>query len=227
MKAPGHIVEDIVGHRFAEPALLREALTHSSALNDRDGVARDYQRLEFLGDRVLGLVVSSYLVSEYPDLPEGELALRLNALVNRETLADVAADLGFDEAIIVGAREKDVRGRGRTSVLADIFEAVIGATFLDGGLVPAKAFIERVLSSHMASLDTIEKDPKSRLQEYLQGRGLGLPKYDIIQQDGPPHAPVFIIEARSDDGHRTEGRGTSRREAERQAALAMLKEFDE
>jgi len=226
MNAPHHFVEDIVGHRFAEPALLREALTHSSALSDRDGVLRDYQRLEFLGDRVLGLVVSTYLVSEYPDLPEGELALRLNALVNRETLADVAAGLGLDEAIIIGAREKDVRGRGRTSVLADIFEAVIGATFLDGGLLPAKAFIERALSSRMSNLDAIEKDPKSRLQEHLQGRGQGLPEYEIIRQEGPPHAPVFTIEARSDDGHRTEGQGTSRREAERQAALAMLKELD-
>ena len=118
MNTPDHFVEDIVGYRFSEPALLLEALTHSSALSDRDSVARDYQRLEFLGDRVLGLVVSTYLVSEYPDLPEGELALRLNALVNRETLAEVAAGLGLDEAIIVGAREKDVRGRGRTSAWA-------------------------------------------------------------------------------------------------------------
>ncbi len=227
MKSQLEEIAKITGHMFADPELLREALTHSSAISEKSDGQRDYQRLEFLGDRVLGLVISSYLVTNDPDMPEGELSLRLNALVKRETLAQASEKLQFDQFVIVGPSEKDIKGRGRTSILADIFESVLGAIYLDGGLEPAGKFVEAALGELIAAVDLVKKDPKSRLQEYLQGQARGLPSYDIVAQEGPPHAPEFTIKVETEDSLSALGKGTSRREAERQAALAMLKEFGE
>ncbi len=214
-------LSDLLGHRFADRALMLEALTHSSALNPDRAAGRDYQRLEFLGDRVLGLIVAAYLVKLDPDMSEGDLAIRLNALVRRETLAEVADEFGLADFIIVGAGERDVLGRGRASILADIFEAILGALYLDGGIPAARQFAEKCLQSRIANLDQVQKDAKSRLQEFLQGQGLALPSYSIVSQAGPPHAPTFTIRATSEQVI-AEGRGSSRREAERDAAEHLL-----
>jgi len=227
MKSENAGIERAIDYVFSDKMLLQEALTHSSALAQKKQRVRDYQRLEFLGDRVLGLVISSHLVLHDQDAVEGELSLRLNALVNGETLTEAAEKLHLDQYIIVGSGEKDIRGRGRASILADVFEAIIGAIYLDGGLEAARSFVENALGDLIAAVDQVQKDPKSRLQEYLQGQARGLPAYQIVAQEGPDHAPSFTVQVTTEDGQTASGGGATRREAEREAASVMLKGFEE
>ena len=211
-----------LGHRFATPALLKEALTHPSASGRRGGKTLNYQRLEFLGDRVLGLVVAELLYRRFPREPEGDLARRLAALVREETLARVAEGLDLGAFMLVAKSDEGAGERQNPSLLADVCEAVIGALYLDGGLAVARAFIEPqwlpLLSADLAP----PQDAKTALQEWAQGRGLPLPHYRETGREGPDHEPRFTV-AVSVAGHdAAKGEGRSKRAAEQAAAERLL-----
>lgn len=207
-----------LGFRFKNPDLLRRALTHRSAGRD------NYERLEFLGDAVLGLVVAEALYERYGG-DEGNLSRLRASLVNRETLAEVAATLGLGDALVLGPGELKSGGFRRATILADAFEALIGAIYLDSGYDIARTFVRRVFEERLATLPDVSmlKDPKTRLQELLQGQGLPLPDYEVTETTGQPHARRFTVICRVASRHlASRGEGTSRREAEQEAALAML-----
>lgn len=209
-------------HSFRQPELLREALTHPSVSG-----ARNYQRLEFLGDRVLGLVIAEMLYARYPNLREGALARKLADLVRRETLAEIAQAAGIDQAIVLARSAEEDGGRAKAAILADACEAVIGALYLDGGLRPARRFIERHWDALLSDRSRGGRDAKSSLQEWAQGRGLPPPVYREISRSGPDHAPSFVIEVNVQGRAPKSGEGSSKRLAEMAAAEAMLKEIND
>ncbi len=211
----------LLGHVFTQPALLEEALSHPSLDRRRLG-GRDYQRLEFIGDRVLGLVISTALYHDDPNADEGGLAVRFNTLVRRETVAQAALLVGLGPHILLGKSEDRQGGREKPAILADVCEAVIGALYLDGGLAAAEAFVLRYWADFMASSGEATKDPKTQLQECLQGKNGKPPRYKVATQEGPDHAPIFTVEVRADGLEIAEGQGGSRQEAEKSAAKAML-----
>lgn len=215
---------DALGHEFADPSLLEEALTHRSA-----GVGRiiGYERLEFLGDRVLGLVVADMLMDAFPAENEGALARRLAALVREETLADVARDIGLGAEIRLGSGESEGGGRENNAILADVCEAVIAAIYRDGGLETARRFIERHLAGRLAAELSPPQDAKSALQEWAQGRGLPLPVYRIVERDGPDHAPRFTISVEVAGKPPASATGHSKRIAEQAAAQVLFDEIGE
>jgi ribonuclease III len=232
---------DTLGHRFAEPELLREALTHPSAVvgasgrtsgrtggrtSKRAGARPDrpygYERLEFLGDRVLGLVVAELLYQAFPQENEGALAKRLAALARRETLAGVAAAAGLGEHIILSRGEAEAGGRRNPALLADACEAVIGALYLDGGLPVAERFIHRHWQPLMAAEARPPQDAKTALQEWAQAAGLPLPVYETVRTEGPPHEPMFAIAVRVEGHAPATASGRSKRAAEQAAATALL-----
>ncbi len=215
----------LLGHEFAQPALLEEALSHPSLDRRRRG-GRDYQRLEFLGDRVLGLVISTALYRDDPGADEGGLAVRFNNLVRRDTVADAARLFGLGSYVLLGKSEARQGGRDKPAILADVCEAVIGALYLDGGLAVAEAFVLRYWAGFMASSSNAAKDPKNQLQELIQGKDGKPPRYQVLAQDGPDHAPCFTVEVRADGIKSATGRGGSRQEAEKEAAKAMLAGLD-
>ncbi|MGE0253826.1 MAG: ribonuclease III [Alphaproteobacteria bacterium] len=207
---------DTLGHRFARPDLLAEALAHASA-----GSGRDYQRLEFLGDRVLGLVIAEHLLERFPTASEGDLTPRLVALVRQETLAEIGAALGLGAHILTSPGEAGAGVRASPAILADIVEAIIAALYLDGGLAAARAFILR----HWAALvDTAlpPRDAKTALQEWAQARRLPLPSYRVAGRTGPDHAPEFTVEASVRGQPPATAAGPSKREAEQRAASLLL-----
>lgn len=213
----------ILGYRFSDPGLLDGALTHPSVA-DRQGAAT-FERLEFLGDRVLGVVIAEMLFLAFPKEREGELARRFTHLVRRETLSEIATASGLAAHLhqAVGSLEG---GRKHSVVLADTCEAVIGALYLDGGLAAVQAFIERYWRPLIRRNATPPKDAKTTLQEWVLARGLPLPSYRTVATEGPPHARLFTIEARAVDpkGHlRTaQGQGGSKRLAEQSSAEALM-----
>jgi ribonuclease-3 len=220
----------IVGHEFARPALLREALTHRSALAGRTivrgrtmrGTGRgSNERLEFIGDRVLGLIVAEWLAERFPDEQEGALGPRLAYLVSQPVIAGIAEGLGLPAALAVAPGESRAGVRKRATVLADATEALIGAVYLDGGLAPARDFIRRAWAQVMEGMAEPPKDPKTALQEWLLARAQGLPAYEVVSREGPPHNPRFVI-AVSGGGARGEGSAGSKRAAERLAAADLL-----
>jgi len=207
---------------FAQPTLLDEALTHSSAGTP------NYERLEFLGDAMLGLVVAEALWRRCPDAPEGDLSRRRAALVKRESLASLARRLELGEYVRLGPGELRTGGHARDSTLADAFEALIGAVYVDQGFVAARDLILRLFDGRIAQVAarSAAKDPKTRLQELLQARRLDLPEYEVIEVSGEQHAQRFIVRCRLPGlGHETRADGTSRRRAEQQAAELMLGEL--
>ena len=206
-----------LGHYFARPELLVEALTHPST-----AAGQDNQRLEFLGDRVLGLVIAEALVAADPQATEGDLAPRLNALVRKETCAEVAAELDLGPALRMGRSEMLTGGRRKTALLGDAMEAVIAAVYLDAGLEPARALILRAWGDRIGSARAVARDPKTSLQEWAQARGLPPPAYADLDREGPDHAPVFSGEARHADGRAAAGRAASKRAAQQAAAEALL-----
>lgn len=214
-------LEDRLGHRFRKPALLREALTHPSV-----GGPVNYQRLEFLGDRVLGVVMADALFARFPNLKEGSLARRFASLVKRETLAEVALGVGFDRALFLAKGAEDEGGRQKPAILADVCEAVIGALFLDGGIKASRQFIEREWRDLIVEEERGSRDPKSALQEWAQGRGLKPPEYVEVERSGPDHALEFTVEARLNGYPPAAGKGPSKRMAEKEAAEAMLAALD-
>jgi ribonuclease-3 len=206
-----------LGHVFRRPELLIQALTH------RSYAAQHNERLEFVGDAVLNCVVAVTLFERFPAIPEGELSRVRASLVNRDTLADVARRLGLGEAIRLGEGEQKSGGPTRPSILADTLEAVIGAVFLDAGFDAARATIDRVFADILRDADpaALGKDPKTRLQEWLQGRRLPVPDYVVTAVAGEAHAQTFTAECRVPAlGIATQGSGTSRRAAEQSAAEA-------
>jgi ribonuclease-3 len=215
----GEWAEERLGYRFRDPALLDVALTHRSA-----GRA-NYERLEFLGDSVLNFVVAVLTFHEYPLGSEGDLSRYRSALVSSQTLAAVAGELGLGEQLRLGGGELKSGGYRRGSILADSLEAVFGAVYLDDGLEAARTVIHRLLASRLADLPEAEalKDPKTRLQEQLQSRGLPLPKYAVEEVAGEPHEQWFVASCDVGAlGLREQGEGASRRRAEQEAAARML-----
>ncbi|MDI6712989.1 MAG: ribonuclease III [Anaerosomatales bacterium] len=213
-------VEQAIGHRFADRSLLETALTHPSWAAEHEG-ARDYERLEFLGDAVLGMVVAERLFAAFPDTAEGELTKRKIAAVSGQRLARAVREHSIAEAILVGLGERDT-GREKDSILENVAEALIGAAYLDGGLEAARAVVERLLGD-LASLDEAPPpDPKSALQELTQARGLGLPAYRLVETSGPPHARRFVVEVSVAGEPVSRGSGRSKRAAEKVAAQRAL-----
>ncbi len=209
----------VLGHRFGEPALLEQAVTHPSATSP---ARPDNQRLEFLGDRVLGLIVAEALLAAYPGEAEGALAPRFNALVRGETLAEIAVEIGLGEFLRLGRSEATGGGRKKKAILADAMEAVIAALFLDGGMAAAQHFVLARWQGRIEAQDEAPMDAKTRLQEWAQGRGMAPPAYAVTGREGPDHAPRFTIEARLESGETTAGQASSKKQAEQVAAAALL-----
>ena len=214
-------LETTIGYRFSDPALLESALTHISALKGQGRVG-SYQRLEFLGDHVLGLVVSEMLFAAFPKAEEGELSRRLADLVRRESCAEVARSIDLGASLRLGASEVRAGGRTRIAILADVCESLIGAVFLDGGYKAAKALVERYWSDRMLKPARPLRDPKTVLQEWAQARGLPTPTYREVERTGPHHDPVFKVAVQLPQRDAAEGKGRSKRAAEQAAAEAML-----
>jgi ribonuclease-3 len=212
-------IERRIGHRFADKALLREALTHSSAAGRG---WRSNERLEFLGDRVLGLAVADLLFNAFADEPEGALTPRLSVLVSEPALAEVARDLGLGRCLTVAKSEEDGGGRERPGILADAFEALIGAIYLDGGWETAAGVVHSCLEPRLETMTLPPRDAKSRLQEWTQSRGLGLPDYRVTGSSGPAHAPTFEVAVSLADGDSATATGGSKRAAEQAAAEQLL-----
>ena len=211
-----HAIDDIVGHRFQDQRLIEQALSHPSLPGPVN-----YQRLEFLGDRVLGLVVAAWLYERYPGEAEGELNRRYTALVRRETLAEVAQGLGLD-AHIRGEASADAAGlRQQPAVLADVCEAVIGALYLDAGLEVAAEFIHRHWQARLNGPATL-KDAKTALQEWAQAHRLPLPTYQVADRTGPDHSPEFTVTVAVVDHGEETASGPSKRAAQQAAAQRML-----
>lgn len=210
-----------IGHEFADPSLLARSLTHTSV--DAGGSpGATYERLEFLGDRVLGLCAAEMLLERFPGASEGELAPRFNALVRRESVAEVGRALGLGGHLRLGPGEHQTGGRDKSAILADAGEAVIAALFLDGGLDAARSFVRTHWAPLLERQTAPPRDAKTALQEWSQGRGLGLPVYREVGRTGPDHAPRFTIEVGLAGLGAARATGTSKREAERLAAEAFL-----
>jgi ribonuclease-3 len=222
-RAATEALEARIGHKFADPALLATALTHVSALKKATRKRSDsYQRLEFLGDRVLGLVVSDMLYRAFPKADEGELSKRLADLVRRESCADVAISLGLVDDIKLGQVGAGASARLRKTVLGDICEAVIGAVFLDGGYSAGAQFVERNWTERMRKLRRPLRDPKTVLQEWAQSKRLPTPVYREIDRTGPHHDPVFRVAVELPGLEPAEGVGGNKRGAEMNAASVMI-----
>jgi ribonuclease-3 len=226
-EAPTLTLAQILGHEFTQEELLREALTHPSAVRRRGGSRRAYERLEFLGDRVLGLVVAELLWRRFPDEAEGELTRRHTHLVRREALAEVAVAVGLGTQLLVSAGEDAAGVRKNPSVLADVCEAVIAALFLDGGLDVAARFVERWWGARMAPIGAPPRDPKTALQEWAQARGLPLPSYKTVATEGPAHRRRFTVTVQVEGLPPATAMGSSKRAAETAAAAAALAPLDQ
>ena len=214
-------LEQALGHRFARPDLLVQATTHAGAGHGRTDAA-DNERLEFLGDRVLGLVIAELLVERFPKATEGELGPRLTALVRREALAEVAGDIGLGSYLSLSAADAAAGARSHPKLLADACEAVIAALYLDAGLEAARAFIAGGWARQIGAVATMPVEPKTALQEFAQGRGLPLPVYVVTHSAGKAHDPVFEVQVTVKGLEPMVARGSSKRIAEKAAALALL-----
>jgi ribonuclease-3 len=214
-------LEQKTGYAFVDKLLLDAALTHISALSGKNRVG-SYQRLEFLGDHVLGLVVSDLLFRGFPNADEGELSRRLADLVRKETCADVARSIDLGAAIKLGVSEANAGGRQRIAILADVCEALIGAVFLDGGYQSAVAVVEQLWGERLRTPASPVRDPKTALQEWAQARGLPTPSYREIGRTGPHHDPEFRVAVLLPELMPAEGLGRSKRAAEQAAAAALL-----
>ncbi len=215
--------EGRLGHQFARPMLLSQAVTHASMSSaNRD----DNQRLEFLGDRVLGLVMAEALLALDTGATEGQLAPRFNALVRKETCADVARDIDIGAVLRLGRSEMLSGGRRKQALLGDAIEAVIAAVYLDGGFEAAKALVLRLWGDRITSVEQDARDAKTALQEWAQARGLLPPDYVTVKRTGPDHAPVFTIAAELTTGEKAEATAGSKRNAEQMAAQALLAKLE-
>ena len=222
-KSKGHAnLEARLGHKFADPELLDRALTHSSAIAPARRIAQSYQRLEFLGDRVLGLVVADMLYRKMPRATEGDLSRSLNALVRKETCAAIARTLELGSDLNLGESEARTGGADKDAILGDVIEAVIGAIYVDAGLGPAYEIVERLFGAHLGDAGAPRADAKTTLQEWAQGRGLEPPAYVEVSRTGPDHAPEFTIAVKLTGYGELTASGPSKKLAEHKAAEAFL-----
>lgn len=227
------VAQAILGHNFARPSLLHEALTHRSAAHGRRGQHRrgerrgvgSNERLEFIGDRVLALIIAQWLIERFPDEQEGELGPRHAHLVSRKVLAAIAETAGLSDALAVAPNEARAGVGQLANVLADAMEATIGALYLDAGLEGAQRFVRAAWQPSMDALVLPPKDPKTALQERLMARGLPLPTYQLSGRSGPSHAPEFVITVAA-CGELGTGRGSTKRLAERAAAAELLERLE-
>lgn len=216
-----------LGYHFSDAMLLRAALTHrSQALIDEKDRPFHNQRLEFLGDAVLGTIIAEAMYEAFPDDAEGVLSRKLVALVNGETLAAVAKALGVGDVLDVSDSEEKHGGRELQSNLEDACEALIGAIYLDGGLDAARSFVMHHWHAHIAALAHLRKDPKTELQEVVQGEGWPLPHYEVVATEGPSHAPIFTIRVHVQGQESVDATGANKKQAEREAAARMLAQLE-
>lgn len=209
-----------LGHKFSHPDLLQTALTHRSAGSDNN------ERLEFLGDALLNCVIAAELFKARPDLAEGDLSRMRASLVRESTLAEVAKELDLAESILLGPGESG--SQRRASVLADTFEAILGAIYMDAGFSGVEKVIKTRFKNRLLNLPDPEslKDPKTRLQEYLQSRAMDVPTYQIVKSSGPAHQKRFIVSCKvGEKGWSSSAEGASRRKAEQAAAMAVLEKY--
>ncbi len=212
-----------IGYSFSDPELLIRALTHSSISS---ATRSDNQRLEFLGDRVLGLVMSEALFKADPTAPEGKLAPRYNAMVRKETCGEVANDIDLGSVLKLGRSEMISGGRRKVALVADAMEAVIAAVYLDSGFDAARDLVLRLWGKRVAGAESVARDAKTALQEWAQARGQVPPEYVEISRDGPDHAPVFTIEVRLTDGAKALATAATKRAAEQAAAKEILQRLE-
>ncbi len=235
LESPGHAhplsgsalitpIETILGHNFARPELLREAMTHRSALygrRRRRGGASN-ERMEFIGDRVLGLLIAEWLSERFPDEQEGDLASRLALLVSQPVVAAIAKENGLGDALSMAPHEDRAGVRRRATVLADALEAALGALYIDGGLDRARTFVRRAWAKVVEEQEEPPKNAKSVLHEWAMARALGLPAYTVESRSGPPHSPKFVVGV-TVGGFAGTGTGGSKRAAEQLAAKDLLR----
>lgn len=214
-------LETTLGYRFKRRDVLDRALTHASTRTDA-GRDQDNERLEFLGDRVLGLVVAEMLIERDPKATEGSLARRFNRLVRKETCARVARTLALGDALLLSPAEEESGGRDKDTILADAAEALLAAIFLEAGYAVVREIVRRLWEPLLDGLPDTVADPKSMLQEWAQGQGLPLPQYVEISREGPDHAPQFTTEVRINGKKPARGVGANKRAAEQAAATAVL-----
>jgi len=211
-----------LGHRFRDEALLDRALTHASYANEAAGGQRNNEPLEFLGDAVLGLLVTDLLHSNDPEGSEGAKSRRRAALVSAPSLARRSDALGLPALLRLGRGEEKTGGRSKTALWADAYEAVVAALYLDGGFEAARRFVAGEFARDVAAPEAASADAKSVLQERLQAQGRPLPRYSVVSEEGPSHRLRFRIECRLDDGTVTIGEGSSKKAAQQAAARAAL-----
>jgi len=220
--AAASALEKTIGYKFKDRDLLERSLTHISAIAGGNR-GNSYQRLEFLGDHVLGLIISDMLFRSFPKADEGELSRRLADLVRREACADVARAIELGAALRLGASEANAGGRMRIAILADVCESLVGAVYLDGGYDAAVKLVEQLWGERMRTPVRPLRDPKTILQEWAQARGLATPTYREVARTGPQHDPEFRVAVVLPSKESVEGIGRSKRAAEQAAAAAMLK----
>ncbi len=227
-------VEEAIGYRFSDPGLLEHALTHRSrAHEDASGGVRDNESLEFLGDAVLGFVIADRLFRECPDWNEGQKSKAKAMLVSTTALARIGTEVGLGEHLLLGRGEEKTGGRRKRSLIADTFEAVVAAVYLDGGIEAADEFIERWFREPLDAVrdgelaEGLQTDYKSALQEAMQARELGLPRYRLVGEAGPPHRRVFTSEVAAGERPLGQGEGRSKKESEQQAAQQALEQLAE
>lgn len=213
-------LEATLGYAFKNPSLLQQALTHPSALPSGQGVG--FERLEFLGDRVLGLVVAKWLFDEFPNEAEGDMAKRLAGLVRKETLVDIAKLINLDCFMIMKREKSTSENKRLSTLLSDGCESLIGALYLDGGLEVAHSFIHQHWKSLLEKTHEPPRDSKSILQEWAQGKGKTHPEYMVLNASGPAHAPHFVVQVKVEALEPAQGEGSSKRLAEKDAAQNML-----
>ncbi|MQY42179.1 ribonuclease III [Epibacterium sp. SM1969] len=215
--------EQRIGHQFNRPELLMRSVTHASMSSP---TREDNQRLEFLGDRVLGLVMATALLEADKGASEGQLAPRFNALVRKEACAEVAREIDIGAVLKLGRSEMMSGGRRKQALLGDAMEAVIAAVYKDAGFEAAQALILRLWGNRIHTVEDDARDPKTALQEWAQARGQNPPSYTEVSRTGPDHAPVFIIAVHLDDGRTAQAQAGSKRHAEQAAARLLLTEVE-
>ncbi len=214
-------LEECIGYQFSSHQRLAKALTHASATN-RPNDRFDYERQEFLGDRILGLCIAERLFVEFPEATEGELSVRLNTLVSGDTCAEVADEIGLHRFIRSGTDLKYLTSKRMKGVRADVVESLIASIYLDGGLDPAKEFVLKFWQKRLHMKGAARRDAKTALQEWAHVKGFGMPDYEVISRDGPDHEPIFNIRVVLNGCEGAEGSGRSKRIAEQQAATRVL-----
>ncbi len=211
-------LQDLLGHHFKDVSLLKIAITHSSRSQ-----GKNYERLEFLGDRVLGLIIAEQLYARFPDESEGDMAKRLAALVQGSTIAKIATKINLGDYIQFSDAERASGGADNENILADVFEAMLGALYLDSGFEACQNLVDRLWVDDFFKMKAPPQHPKTALQEWVQGQSLPLPEYAIVGQEGPDHAPIFNVRLRVQGHADITVQGRSRQLAEKDAARTFLK----